>query len=369
MANTRCMAGRRDADGDINMKMNESFLESKELEDLRKEFQTWQTDVSGAILLERQAREEVALLTKELERSKTQLQEAEKCIAVYNKKLQDLVQNYAALSPVIEKKNHLVKEVTSLREKLQEVEKKHSEEVDTLKVQQQEAAKEGQETVEATRAEAAQKAKELAEKHQAALKELEDLLQKEKVDKKAEAEHHSKVIEEMRRKHHQEMESLRGRLQLLQQSMSSRATSNMDLFANKLQATRAEFEDQISARDSRITKLEEELAAAKESLRHQQLLTVMRGVVTNSASTPTSSPGNRPESRPGEAVSPKEGDGDLNAEGASDPGTSASSSTTPTVRESDETPRGPAASVAGVSRMDKKRKLYSGESLLQDPSV
>lgn len=42
-ANTRCMAGRRDADGDINMKMNESFLESKELEDLRKEFQTWQT--------------------------------------------------------------------------------------------------------------------------------------------------------------------------------------------------------------------------------------------------------------------------------------------------------------------------------------
>nr|XP_027224204.1 golgin subfamily A member 4-like [Penaeus vannamei] len=382
------------------MKMNESFLESKELEDLRKEFQTWQTDVSGAILLERQAREEVALLTKELERSKTQLQEAEKCIAVYNKKLQDLVQNYAALSPVIEKKNHLVKEVTSLREKLQEVEKKHSEEVDTLKVQQQEAAKEGQETVEATRAEprkhkclyfvhllpspwpkktrqsssrfcfhgAFPTAKELAEKHQAALKELEDLLQKEKVDKKAEAEHHSKVIEEMRRKHHQEMESLRGRLQLLQQSMSSRATSNMDLFANKLQATRAEFEDQISARDSRITKLEE--SSPRQGVPAPPAAPdCMRGVVTNSASTPTSSPGNRPESRPGEAVSPKEGDGDLNAEGASDPGTSASSSTTPTVRESDETPRGPAASVAGVSRMDKKRKLYSGESLLQDPSV
>ncbi|ROT68282.1 hypothetical protein C7M84_013584 [Penaeus vannamei] len=355
-------------------------------------------NVSGAILLERQAREEVALLTKELERSKTQLQEAEKCIAVYNKKLQDLVQNYAALSPVIEKKNHLVKEVTSLREKLQEVEKKHSEEVDTLKVQQQEAAKEGQETVEATRAEPRKplaeenspgyssrkgelldffqslelayggQPKELAEKHQAALKELEDLLQKEKVDKKAEAEHHSKVIEEMRRKHHQEMESLRGRLQLLQQSMSSRATSNMDLFANKLQATRAEFEDQISARDSRITKLEE--SSPRQGVPAPPAAPdCMRGVVTNSASTPTSSPGNRPESRPGEAVSPKEGDGDLNAEGASDPGTSASSSTTPTVRESDETPRGPAASVAGVSRMDKKRKLYSGESLLQDPSV
>ncbi|XP_047476104.1 golgin subfamily A member 4-like [Penaeus chinensis] len=324
--------------------------------------------VSEAILKERHAREEAAALARELQRSRTQLQEAEKCIAVYNKKLQDLVHNYAALAPVIGKKNQLAKEVTSLHEKLQQIEKEHTEEVEKLKSQTEEAAKEGQEVAKALRVEAAEKAREVAEKHQAALKELEDLLQKEKLDKKTEAEQHSTAFEEMRRKHHQEMESLRGRLQLLQQNMSSRATSNMDLFANKLQATRAEFEDQLSERDSRIAKLEEELACARESLRHQQLLTVMRGVVTTSAATPTSSPRRRPESRQAQPGSPKENAGDFNADGENDPGTSSSSSSVPLVQEGDDPPRGP-ASVAQGSRQDKKRKLYSGESLLQEPSM
>ncbi|XP_042873100.1 golgin subfamily A member 4-like [Penaeus japonicus] len=317
--------------------------------------------VCEAIWKEKCARQEAAALTRELQRSRNQHQEAEKCVAVCTKKLQVLVHNYAALAPVIEKKNQLAKEVTSLQEKLRQTEQERNNEAEKVKAEMEEATREGQEALEAARVDAADKAKEQAEKHRGALKELEDLLQKEKSDKKAEAEQHSKAIEDIRRKHHQEMESLRGRLQLLQQNMSSRATNNMDLFANKLQATRAEFEEQISERDTRITKLEEELACARESLRHQQLLTVMRGVAT-----PSSPPKRCSKSSPAPVACQASG-GDFNAEEGSDPGTSGSGAT-PSEQPEEDPPKG-TASGPGVSRLGCKRKLYSGESLLQDPDL
>ena len=48
---------------------------------------------------------------------------------------------------------------------------------------------------------------------------------------------------------------------------------------------RTEFEDKLKERDTQLTEAREELQLAKETLRHQQLLSVVRGMNTYTTAT------------------------------------------------------------------------------------
>ncbi|MPC35959.1 hypothetical protein E2C01_029398 [Portunus trituberculatus] len=77
---------------------------------------------------------------------------------------------------------------------------------------------------------------------------------------------------------HEEQEQLRGRLAQLQKTINSRQLADLDLFASKLQEHRLEFQEKLKEKDAQLTEAREELQAARETLRHQQLLNVLRNL-------------------------------------------------------------------------------------------
>nr|XP_045622538.1 glial fibrillary acidic protein-like [Procambarus clarkii] len=343
---------------------------------LRDEFNEWRKGVECAMSQEECVREEEKMVRLERDHLALQLSRAHNTLKVYNNRLRDLMQNYAAIAVVIEKKNQLMGEVAQLQQQLQLAQQIHSKELKEL----QEAALK-QEAIKVTEAVQQEqiKAKDMvaaavAAAAAAAQEEKEQQLKIARQELTDERQEHLRVLMEMRTKHHNEEEQLRGRLAQLQLNLSARATSNMDLFANKLQATRAEFEEQLVERDSRLAQLKEELRKARETLKHQQLLSVVRGVATAATATPTPTPISSPVhsfslhtgSEPAGAA-----EGDLNSACSSEHETGES----PSVRKSrahnrtQPMPKSHAGLPALPSppvKSSNKRKLYSGKSFLQE---
>ncbi|KAK8376884.1 hypothetical protein O3P69_010076 [Scylla paramamosain] len=240
--------------------------------------------VAVARAREEAAREECEVLRQEKKHLTRQLQEALSRIGLLKNRLDELIQNYAAIAPVIDTKNRLLEEVGRLQEERREADQRHAGEVELLKKEMEESQAEGERRLKEAVQEEKDKALNAAEEAVAALQQKEEELKASKEELQEEQRKHEETLAEEREKLHEEQEQLRGRLAQLQKTINSRQLSDLDLFASKLQAYRSEFEEKLKERDTQLTEARKELQAARETLRHQQLLSVVRGVTTN---TPT----------------------------------------------------------------------------------
>nr|XP_053638272.1 interaptin-like isoform X3 [Cherax quadricarinatus] len=354
----------------------------------------YKSKMMGIVMLrEENLKEDYNIMKEERDHLGRQLFYAHNFLKNFNSKLRELTENYAAIAPVIEMKNRLAEEVQRLQQQHSQREETHSKELESLREEMTEVKREAEKKVEEAVQKEQDKAKAAAAAAAEALKEREEQLATVKLDLADVREKQLQVLRELRVKHHDEMEKLRGRLSRMQQSLSSRATSDMDLVANKLQATRAEYQEQLRERQARVTQLEEELQQARDTLRHHQLLSVVRGVATSApAATPTPTP--TPASSPlhitfcavDDIAGKSEEGGDLNGEcssehgagvssgragvSSSEAGVSSSVTRRPAHNRTKPVPRAhntcPPIKSNTLTKLGNKRKLYSGKSFLQE---
>ncbi|XP_071549091.1 uncharacterized protein [Panulirus ornatus] len=356
-----------------------------EVSKLREEFLQWKKAVSVSALQELRAREECSALSKERDFLAKQLRSAHTRLELVTSKLRELTQNYAAIAPVIETKNRLVEEVTRLQKDISQANKSHSEKEEELRGEVDSMRREEKEKATIAVEEERAKAREAAEEAAANLLEKETQLEAARQELTEERQSHQQGLEDLRKKHHDEQEQLQVTITRLQQNLSSRATSNMDFFANKLQATVAEFEEKLRDRESRLSQMEEELRQTREALKHQQLLSVVRGVATTSTSTPASTPVVSPAGSstfpgaPGVLVvddgrKDSEDDGRVKQSSPSVGRTVRSHNRTQPVlhtyrHSSSSSSSSSSRPVASRTKLSGKRKLYSGKSYLLEEGL
>ncbi|XP_069948093.1 interaptin [Cherax quadricarinatus] len=192
----------------------------------------------GIVMLrEENLKEDYNIMKEERDHLGRQLFYAHNFLKNFNSKLRELTENYAAIAPVIEMKNRLAEEVQRLQQQHSQREEEsrlqtHSKELESLREEMTEVKREAEKKVEEAVQKEQDKAKAAAAAAAEALKEREEQLATVKLDLADVREKQLQVLRELRVKHHDEMEKLRGRLSRMQQSLSSRATSDMDLVAN-----------------------------------------------------------------------------------------------------------------------------------------
>ncbi|XP_042226429.1 myosin heavy chain, striated muscle-like isoform X2 [Homarus americanus] len=225
--------------------------------------------------------EELVKVMAERDQFKHMWMKIQPLIEDVTRKLGELGANYASLVPLIDQKHRLEEMVKQLSQENINLKQASKRELEEMKEQAKTAKLEADLGFMKALNHNKEKAKGREEKILTDLesknKELEAA--KEQIDNQ-QLSFRTK-IEESEKKHHLQMEKLRGCITRQQQLLASHSTSNMDLFANKLQSVRAEFEEQVQEQTSKIDNLEKELQETREALQHQKQLIMIRAVTSS----------------------------------------------------------------------------------------